>query len=153
VTIAEVECPCPSCHRVVAQLAEDDGALVVRYRSAGIKDRPDRVVEQRTWQTSVVPSEDSNTVLAYWESTCKDVRCQGRFVLDLRRVRQLAGKCRPGSVLRWQPQEADVERSERLRPILHMATLPEPINDLRRLALSDPPPLVNVRTKRVDPSP
>jgi len=125
--------------------------LQIVYRELAIEDRIDRptgVVEIRPWRTSQVPAPDGRT-LATWECRCSDVRCHGVFVVDLLRVYQLADRALElGFPIRWRPASADMERSERLQPMNHMRKLPEAAGVLRRLALTMPPALENVRRTR-----
>jgi hypothetical protein len=142
--VAEIDCPV--CRKVVARLVVSDrGELRVIHRLIGIETRSDRSADVvvRPWNTSDVPFPGRKS-LAYWESTCSSVRCNGRFVLDVLRVRQLEQRARAvGYPIRWHPDGAAIERSERLRPMLHFVRLPEPVAILHRLAMTKPSPLAD----------
>lgn len=145
---------CPECRRAMAEVSGSlSQGLTVKYREAGIEDREDNprgVVEVRPRQTSGVPEEEG--MLKFWPCTCPEVRCPGRLVLDVQRVRQLARRAEAdGHPIRWHPDAAAVERSERLRPYCEgsfwngSSSTGQRRGVLMRLALSDPPPLVEVR--------
>jgi hypothetical protein len=139
---------CPRCHHVLARIFPTSGGrLTVEHRSPGIE--PERDVEDRHWYRWEVP--DGQVEPSSWagtEAACGTIRCGGRLVLEQRRVRQLADRAGElAGPVRWDPTEADVERSEGLRPTPTTFALRSPAaaSLAMRLKLSDPPPLAHVR--------
>ena len=154
--IAAVECPV--CHKVMAKVIGDgEGGLTVTYREAGIRDRPESargVAEVRPWQTSTVDLPILPDRYQLWACTCREARCSGRFLLDLKRVGQLVGRATAvGSPIVWHPNGDDVDRSDRLRPMVQAPARGD-LQAALRLALAEPPPLSNdsVRTTKTIPA-
>lgn len=148
------EVGCPHCGRIVAKVLQaPGGALSVEYRSLGMAERPEPVygVEDRRWYRWEVPEvPDDGSSWAGTEAACRDVHgCGGRFILEARRVRQLAERAGAlGHSVRWTPDEADIERSDGLgiysaghSPIRTPATRQAAMQGAWRLRMSEPPPL------------
>ena len=150
--VAEVECPNPECHLVVARVHQGPGGrLSVEHRAPRVSDNDRPVVKDarpgrpfRPWE--VATWRITGTSWAGAECFCKNWRkCGAIFVLEKNRVRELAERSGiNGALVHWKPRGVEVERSSRLRPTFdgsHWQREPRSQGDtLARLTRLSPPP-------------
>lgn len=157
ILLAEIDCPKSETHSIVARLfANPPVGLVLEHMEQGLYresfDEPGSGEKMRRPRlTGALPAEYKprpSRLGPLWRCFCHDVRCDGCLVLDPKWLLMLRDRyVAMGKALRWHPESPEeIERSELLR--WRTTTIPLPPELSRRavaVALSDPPPLRNVR--------
>ena len=148
------EVACPRCKELAARLVFHGGELLLHYQAIGLVDRPEHPVLSFSWDSIVLPRERQKIPFGCWQTRCADAACMTSFVLEAKRLIQLAGHVRKcGWPVRWTPEALDMERSDKLRPLFEWRFAgPDPkVPETRRVQLSSPPPLTNDNVRPLPP--